>query len=212
VSFVLGKLAAIASGLALFACSAVGARQAEEPSYKVLAEVGWTEIRQYGPRIAAETTVDGDEEATRSAGFRRLAGYIFGDNQGGTKIAMTAPVAQDAVGTKIAMTAPVAQTRDASGRWRIRFYMPASYTMATLPKPNDAAVVLVQVPPETFAVVRFSGSTSAESVASHTADLVRGLETGAWRPAGAPVAWFYDPPWTLPPLRRNEVAIPVSPR
>jgi len=212
VSVVLGKLAAIASGLALFACSAVGVREAEEPKYTVLADLGGTEIRQYGPRIAAETVVDGNEEGTRSAGFRRLAGYIFGDNQGGAKIAMTAPVAQDSAGTTIAMTAPVAQTRDAAGRWRIRFYMPSSYTMATLPKPNDAAVTLVQVPPETFAVLRFSGSIGAASVASHTADLVRGLENSAWRPVGAPVAWFYDPPWTLPPLRRNEVAVPVLPK
>ncbi len=208
----LAKLAAIASGLALFACSAVGARQAEEPAYKIVAEAGWAEIRQYGPRIAAETVVDGDEEGTRSAGFRRLAGYIFGDNQGGTKIAMTAPVAQESAGAKIAMTAPVSQTQDASGRWRIRFFMPASFTMQTLPKPNDPAVMLVPVPPEMFAVLRFSGSIGAQAVAAHTADLVRGLENSAWRPAGAPVAWFYDPPWTLPPLRRNEVAIPVSPR
>ena len=27
---------------------------------------------------------------------------------------------------------------------------------------------------------------------------------------GDPVVWFYDPPWTLPPLRRNEVAVRVT--
>lgn len=208
---VLAKLAAIVSGLGVVACSVVGVREAEEPAYTVVAHVGATEIRQYGPRIAAETVVDGDEEGTRSAGFRRLAGYIFGGNRGGTSIAMTAPVAQAAAGTDIAMTAPVAQTKDEAGRWRIRFFMPASFTLATLPVPNDPAVVLVQVPPETFAVLRFSGSIGAASVAAQTADLMRGLQGSAWRPAGAPVAWFYDPPWTLPPLRRNEVAVPVSP-
>jgi hypothetical protein len=207
-----GRLMAIASGLALFACSAVGVREAEEPRYKLITQVGAVEIRQYGPRIAAETVVEGDEEATRSAGFRRLAGYIFGGNQGSVKIAMTAPVAQDSGGTQIAMTAPVSQTRDAAGRWRVRFFMPSSYTLATLPKPNDPTVLLVTVPPETMAVLRFSGTIGAATVAARTADLVKGLEGTAWRPAGEPVAWFYDPPWTLPPLRRNEVAIPVSPK
>jgi len=207
-----GKLMALASGLALFACSAVGVREAEEPSYKIVAQVGAVEIRQYGPRVAAETVVEGDEEGTRSAGFRRLAGYIFGGNQGGAKIAMTAPVAQDSAGETIAMTAPVAQTRDAAGRWRIRFFMPSSFTLATLPKPNDPLVLLVPVPPETMAVLRFSGTTGAEAVARETSTLVAALEASAWRPAGAPVAWFYDPPWTLPPLRRNEVAVPVSPK
>ncbi len=206
------KIVAILSALTLFACSAVGVRQAEEPSFTVVALLGAVQVRQYGPRIAAETVVDGDEEATRSAGFRRLAGYIFGANHGGTKIAMTAPVAQDAAGASIAMTAPVAQARDAAGRWRIRFFMPAGYTLDTLPQPNDPTVTLVPVPPETVAVLRFSGGTGAEAVAARTADLVAALEGSAWQPAGEPVAWFYDPPWTLPPLRRNEVAIPVSPK
>jgi hypothetical protein len=206
------KAMAILSALALFACSTVGVRQAEEPAYTVAAQLGAVQVRQYGPRIAAETVVDGDEEATRSAGFRRLAGYIFGANHGGSKIAMTAPVAQAAAGDTIAMTAPVGQTRDSAGRWRIRFFMPSSYTLATLPQPDDATVELVPVPPETFAVLRFSGTPSPEAVAARTADLVAALEGTAWRPAGEPVAWFYDPPWTLPPLRRNEVAIPVSPK
>jgi hypothetical protein len=207
----LGKLMAVMSGIALFACSAVGVREAEEPKYTVVAHLGDVEIRQYAPRIAAETVVAAGEMDARSIGFRRLAGYIFGGNQGGARIAMTAPVAQDAAGTQIAMTAPVAQTRDAAGRWRIRFFMPASYTLATLPRPNDASVSLVTVPGETMAVLRFSGTTGTESVAAHTAALVKALQGSAWRPAGEPVAWFYDPPWTLPPLRRNEVAVPVSP-
>ena len=208
----LSKLMALLSGLALAACSTVGVRGAEEPAFTVVASIGMVQVRQYAARVAAETVVDGDEEGSRSAGFRRLAGYIFGGNHGGVKIAMTAPVAQDAAGTRIAMTAPVAQTQDPSGRWRIRFYMPAGSTLANLPQPNDPTVELVAVPPETVAVLRFSGIPSAGSVATQTGQLVAALEGSAWRPTGAPVAWFYDPPWTLPPLRRNEVAIPVSPK
>lgn len=208
----LGKIAAFLGGVALVACSTIGVRETPEPAFTVAARIGAVEVREYGPRVAAETVVTGDEEATRSAGFRRLFGYITGANQGGRKIEMTAPVAQDSGGTAIPMTAPVAQAKDAAGAWRIRFFMPAGATLASLPKPTDPAVVLVQVPAETLAVLRFSGIASAGAVAAHTTQLVAALEGSAWRPAGPPVAWFYDPPWTLPPLRRNEVAVPVSPR
>ncbi len=192
--------------------STVGVRDTPQPAYTVAARLGGVEIRQYGARVAAETVVAGDELDARSVGFRRLAGYIFGGNHGGTRIATQAPelVQSSDPGTKIAMTAPVAQDREQGG-WRIRFFMPAAYTLPTLPRPNDPEVTLVALPPETLAVLRFSGSATPQAVTKHTAMLVAGLEGSAWRPAGAPVAWFYDPPWTLPPLRRNEVALPVSP-
>ena len=84
------------------------------------------------------------------------------------------------------------------------------FLMATLPVPNDPAVRLVEVPGETMAVLRFTGDRGAEAVAARQAELLRGLAGTAWVPRGAPVAWFYDPPWTLPWLRRNEVAVPVA--
>ena len=206
------QITAAASGLALFACSAVGVRDTEEPKYRVLATQGQVEIREYGPRIAAETVVEADEMNARSAGFRRIAGYIFGDNRTRQKIAMTAPVAQDAPGQKISMTAPVSQDRTAEGGFRIRFFMPAGYTLDTLPVPDNPLVTLAEVPPQTMAVLRFAGSTAPETIAARTQDLLAALQTGAWQPSAPPVVWFYDPPWTIPALRRNEVAVQVSPR
>ena len=206
------RIAAALSAIAVAACSVIGVRDTEEPAFSVTGHVGAVEIRQYQARIAAETVVEADELAARSAGFRRIAGYIFGANHASAKIAMTAPVAQQAAGAKIAMTAPVAQTQDAAGRYRIRFFMPSGYTMATLPQPDDPLVQLVTVPPETVAVLRFSGTPGPEAVAARTGELVKALDGSAWQPAGPPVAWFYDPPWTIPSLRRNEVAVPVSPR
>ena len=204
------KIAAMLSALSLFACSTVGVRDNEEPKFTVAGHIGQVEIRQYGPRIAAETAVAGDEMAARNAGFRRLADYIFGGNHARAQIGGGAPPAQQSAGTKIAMTIPVGQAQDDAGHWRIRFFMPSYFTMATLPEPNDKQVQLVAVPPETLAVLQFSGTTAPEAVAARTGELVAALEGSAWRPAGAPVAWFYDPPWTLPPLRRNEVAVPVT--
>jgi hypothetical protein len=90
--------------------------------------------------------------------------------------------------------------------------MPSKYTIETLPKPNNPAVEIVEVPGETFAVLRFSNSRSAEAVAEKAAELLQSLAGSKWLASGTPVAWFYDPPWTLPFFRRNEVALPVRPR
>ena len=207
------KALALLSGLVVTACSAVGVRSGtEEPAYTVDTTIGATggeiEIRTYGPRLVAETFVEGDEETARNAGFRRLAAYIFGGNTARQDIAMTAPVAQTS--EPIAMTAPVAQESVAAGRWRVRFFMPARYTMATLPRPNDLDVQIAEIPAQQVAVLRFSGDRSAAAVAVQQQRLLAALASTPWRAAGTPSAWFYDPPWTLSWLRRNEVSVPVS--
>lgn len=196
------------SSIALAACSVVGVRGTEEPLHHVITRLGDLEIREYAPCLVAETLVEAEETAARNEGFRRLAGYIFGGNRGERRIAMTAPVAQEP--SRIAMTAPVAQEPSGQG-FRIRFFLPASFTAETAPVPNDARVVITAIPAETFAVLRFSGTTAPEAVARNAAILRGMLAASPWRPLGEPVAWFYDPPWTLPPLRRNEVAIRVTP-
>ncbi|MGI9125893.1 MAG: SOUL family heme-binding protein [Mycobacterium sp.] len=206
----LNKIASALGQVAEAGGTIVGIRNGtEEPSFTVEDRIGDVEIRRYGPRIAAETTVDADEEAARNEGFRRLARYIFGGNKGNAKIAMTAPVAQQQ-GQKIAMTAPVAAQRDAAGAWTIRFFMPSKYTMETLPAPNDDRVRLVEVAPERVAVLRFSGTLSPTSVEAHTRELMTTLRANGVEPQGDPMGWFYDPPWTIPFLRRNEVVVGLA--
>lgn len=198
----------------LGACSVVGIRSGtEEPRHVLVEQAGPLQIRRYEQRLAAETTVPGDEIQARSTGFRRLAGYIFGGNEGGRHIAMTAPVAQAGTGgpgATIAMTAPVAARAAPGGGWSIRFFLPAG--LAAPPPPRDGRVRIVPVPAETMAVLRFSGLPAADAVARQTARLEATLAGTRWHATGAPVAWFYDPPWTIPPLRRNEVAVPVAPK
>ncbi|MFD3809804.1 SOUL family heme-binding protein [Rhodococcus sp. NPDC058639] len=178
--------------------SAVGIRTGtEEPRYEVQAKTHGLEVRRYGPRIAAETTVHGDEERARDVGFRRLAGYIFGSN--GSK-------------STIAMTAPVSQAGASDDSSVIRFYMPSKWAMEDLPDPADRSVELVEIQGETLAVLQFSGVRSRAAVAERTAELLRTLESTEWIAIGPPVAWFYDPPWTVPIRRRNEVAVPVAAR
>ncbi len=185
----------------------------EEPEYTRRQLTHAVEIRSYGPRIAAETTVVDDEERARNVGFRRLAGYIFGGNQRNQTISMTAPVSQHSPrgGAQIAMTAPVVQTASPDRGWVIRFFMPSKWTMETLPTPNDDQVRLVTVPPETVAVLQFTGDRSPKSVAARSAELLKAIKDRDIAPTGKADAWFYDPPWTLPCRRRNEVAMPVEP-
>lgn len=187
--------------------------ETEEPRFTVVERSGEIEIRQYGTRLAADVVVEGNEEDARTKGFRLLADYIFGNNTAKSEIAMTAPVAQQASRSeKIDMTAPVAQARGPGNTWRVRFFMPSKYTLQTLPRPNNPAVKIVEIPGETMAVLRFSNSRSAERIAEKTNELIRGLERTKWVASGEPVTWLYDPPWTLPFFRRNEVAVPVRPR
>ena len=204
-----GGIVALASGVLLTGCSAFGIRTVEQPPYRKLAQIGAVEIRSYGPRLAAETVVAGSQIATRNAGFRRLAAFIFGANRSRASIAMTAPVAQSR--EAVAMTAPVDQAQDRPGEWRIRFFMPSHYTLATLPMPLDPAVRIVTVPGETIGVLRYSGIPSSQTTQDANARLLGILAGGGWTAAGLPMAWFYDPPWTIPPLRRNEAAVLVTP-
>lgn len=194
--------------------STVGIRVGvEEPLHRVQVLADGVEIRQYGSRIAAQTTVVANEEAARNAGFRRLAGYIFGANHQSDRIAMTAPVGQQKTGDggqKIAMTAPVAQLISEKQCWMIRFYMPTGWTLQSLPTPDDERVTLAAVAPETMAVLRFSGDRGPDSVAEQTHRLRELLRDYGFIAVGEPTAWFYDPPWTLPCRRRNEIAIPVE--
>ncbi len=192
-----GSMGAMIGGVIDAAGSVVGYRhRTEEPDYTAEPLTRDVELRHYGARIAAETTVVADEEAARYAGFRRLAGYIFGGNRVHEKIAMTAPVAQEAAGER---------------RWVIRFFMPAEKTLDSLPQPDDGEVRLATVPPETVAVHRFTGSRSRRAVAAHTARLLTALRETGFAAVDTPTAWFYDPPWTVPALRRNEIAVPVEP-
>lgn len=187
-----------------------GVRIYEEPRYAAVATLSdGVEVRRYAPRLAAETEVAGDDVEARSGAFRILFAYIAGANAGAEKIAMTAPVATARSAEKIAMTAPV-ETAPGAGGVRMRFFLPARYTAATAPRPTDARVRLIPVLEETMAVLRFSGRGAEAELARRTAALRAVLAPTPWRPVADPVILFYDPPFTLPFLRRTEAAVRVE--
>jgi hypothetical protein len=205
------------SGLLMLAgCTVLGIRDTAEPPFTVVDRLAdAVEIRRYGPRAAAEVRLDGAAAKggmqAQGRAFRTLFAYIQGANDGGRTIAMTAPVEQRTGGRSIAMTAPVETTIDEAG-FVMRFFLPADLAAATAPEPTDPAVTIVELPATNVAVSRFTGWWSEAGLARRQAALIDALEGIDWVAAGPPVGWFYDPPWTIPFLRRNEVAVPVVPR
>jgi len=183
----------------------------EEPKYTVLEKTIPFELRSYAPMILAEVQVDGDLDEASSQGFRLIAAYIFGQNRVSEKIAMTAPVAieEQSVSSKIAMTAPV-NIEANGGQWTVSFVMPSEYTMESLPKPLNSKVVLRQIPAVKRAVVQFSGFYNNAKIAERTVELEEWMKTKNLQATGVPKFARYNPPWTLPFLRRNEIMIDVG--
>jgi hypothetical protein len=182
----------------------------EEPPFTVALNEGDFEIREYPLMIAAEVAVSGERSEAISAGFRLLAGYIFGGNTKKQSITMTAPVTQvPAESEKITMTAPVTQSGSEAG-WVVRFIMPRAYSLDTLPTPNDPKVMLVTLAPERLAVVKFSGLAKEPDIIEQTKRLNAFIVQQNLTATGPATLARYDPPWTLWFLRRNEVMIPVK--
>jgi hypothetical protein len=179
----------------------------EQPDYKVEQSDGAIEIRAYGPMIAAEAVVEGERKEAINQGFRLIAAYIFGANQPKAKIEMTAPVQQQK--ETIAMTAPVSQ-QGRGNSWTVRFIMPKNWTMQTLPTPNNERVSLNPIPAKRFVALRFSGFTTDAAITRRIDELRRHAADHKLSTTGEPLLAFYNPPWTLPFLRRNEVMLELS--
>jgi hypothetical protein len=197
------------TSLMLAGCSVLGKRTANEPPYEVLAEEGNIEVRQYGQMIVAETVVEGAYGQTGAPGFSRLAGYIFGKNRSKQKLSMTAPVLQEPVSEKISMTAPVLQEKRGSA-WVMAFVMPEGSRLETLPVPLDPAVTLRSVEGKKVGVISYAGLHSESNLRNYAGKLSEWLKKKGYRELSQPRAASYDPPWTIPFLRRNEVHIDIE--
>ena len=186
----------------------------EEPKFSLIEKSANFELRLYKPMIVAEAYVDGSLSEASNAGFRLIAGYIFGGNKSRQnaapeKIAMTAPVTLEASSQKIAMTAPVVvESKD--NRWRVHFVMPAGYTLNSLPIPNDPRVSLREIAEQKTAVITFSGFAVEENVKDKTEALLDWIKSRGFEATSTTQLARYNPPWTLPFLRRNEILINIK--
>jgi hypothetical protein len=167
----------------------------EQQRYLVLETRGGVELREYDPCVVADVTVDGDVEQAGNAAFRPLVSYISGANQSKASLAMTAPVLQEASGPRT---------------WIVSFVLPGDRALADYPVPTNPQVTLRSLPAERAAALRWSGRWSASNLAQRTQQLRDAIVTAGWEAAGEPRWARFDPPWTPPFLRRNEIVIPVQ--
>lgn len=167
----------------------------DEPAYTVENRIGELEIRRYAPRVEAHTrfaTLDFD--TVRKQGFRRLASYIFGGNRGETKIAMTTPVT----------ITPRAATHT------MAFTMPPERTLDSLPRPDDSRIELFEIPVRRFAVLSYRGAYDSKTFEQHATRILELVAHAGLTTRGEPIFAGFDPPWTLPKLRRAEVWIELA--
>jgi DNA gyrase inhibitor GyrI len=165
----------------------------ESAKYAVVRTDGDVEVRDYEALVLAELPM-ADSAAGRDGSFMRLFRFIAGANSEQQKIAMTTPV----------LVAP--GPTDA----RMAFVLPAKLALSEAPKPTDQAVVLRNVDACRYAVLRFSGSISEKSQNEAHARLQQWMENAGLEATSRPQYAYYDPPWTPPFLRRNEVLVRIA--
>lgn len=197
--------------LAIFVIAAFslgGCATVPEPAHKVMSRNDGYEVREYSGYLVAETTVSGPYKEALNEGFRRLFSYISGNNEGRTKVEMTAPVLSGE-SEKIAMTAPVLQEAGTGDEQVVSFIAPASYTLETIPVPKDSRIRIREVPPFTAAVLRYGGWTDPEKIERKTGELRSMLARDGRTPVPPFLSAQYNPPWTIPPFRRNEIIVRI---
>lgn len=180
----------------------------EVPAYKILKKEQNIEIRQYPPLIIAEVKTAGSRQASISDGFRILADFIFGNNEGEKRLSINGPITQQE-GIKIAMTAPVQQEKT-DAEWATSFIMPSKFSIDTIPNPINDRIKIIQIPSKRYAVITFSGRSTEENLTKHTNELGKYMNGSGYSKVGNAKYAFYNPPWTLPFLRRNEVQFELT--
>ncbi len=184
----------ILAGSFLGGCTVFGIRTVEEPPYSIVVEDGDIEVRDYGDVLIARTVTDGEYDDGSNPGFRRLAGYIFGGNEKDESIAMTAPVMQE----------------QGVGDWTHTFVLPPDMELAEVPDPLDDRVEISTMTARRVAAIRYSGYLTAESISEYSERLLAWVEANGYEVRSEPRSAGYDPPWTIPFLRRNEVLVDVG--
>jgi len=203
------KIIAFLNSMLLAGCSLFGIQSEESPVYGLMETSGNVEIRNYQAYLVAQTEVDGAYDVATKKSFYRLFDYISGKNQSQQKISMTSPVLQEPKREKISMTAPVFQEQSGQS-WVMRFVLPARFDLTSAPKPGDPKVKILEIPAKKVAVLQFSGFYNASNIAEKKLELLAWLKEKNFKAISEPRSAGYNPPWTLPFLRRNEIQIDIE--
>jgi hypothetical protein len=184
----------------------------EEPEFTLISQENAIEVREYKPKIIARVEVEGGFDDASSKGFKLLADYIFGNNLlngESQKISMTAPVEMTPLAEDIVMTSTIMKS-EANHKWQVNFVMPKEYTLDTLPRPNNELVKIIEIPKEKYAVIVFSGLVRDSSYTEKAQLLNDFIMTNNMTQLEAIKIARYNPPWTLPFFRRNELMAKIK--
>ena len=166
----------------------------EQPKYQVIAELpGGVEVRQYEARTYAASRVDGTDREARRQGFRLLFNYITGENSGEEEISMTIPVSTEIEDKEHVM----------------QFYLPSQYDEANAPAPKNPNVSIGTIAPRIEAALEYTGSQSTQRAEMHAFLMKKALKESGWEMTGDTRSMFYNQPFSVPFLRRNEVIVEV---
>lgn len=166
----------------------------EEQKYTTIKKYDEFEIRYYPEAVMASVTMDAKTfREVSGAGFRKLAGFIFGGNQASKQISMTSPVHMDINQNKSTMS----------------FVMPSKYNESTLPLPNDPNIVIHKSAPEFVAAIRFGGYANDRDISVYTEKLKKLLIDNKIKALGEYKYLGYNPPYQVT-NRRNEIIIEIE--
>ena len=169
-------------------------KQLEEPAYEIVVTFEEFEIRTYAPYIHAQVADEHSNETVNRRSFQRIASYIFGGNVQQQQIAMTSPVLM----------------WNENGTSMMSFVMPSTYDLNSLPMPSDSDIQLLKHEGGEMAALQFSGLSKKSKVSRYTKVLLESIQKEGWKAKGPVLLAVYDPPMTLPFLRRNELLVPVN--
>ena len=172
----------------------------EQLAYKVVADFGSFELREYPRHIRVEVVTAGPFMTAGNIAFQPLVSYISGRNKSQQRMAMTAPVLQETISNQDA----------AREVHRVSFVLPLATDPNSIPVPADSQVTTRVVAPSTVAAVKFGGGWNEDRFKQRGADLKRAVLKAGLTVSGEPYFARFDPPWKPGFLKHNEALIDIG--
>jgi len=161
-----------------------------EKNYTIIKKVENIEIRQYKSTIYASYTPKNEKERNNS--FRKVAAFIFGENNNNEKISMTSPV-----------------VIKKHNNYEMAFLMPKKYNLENLPKPSNKEIKIYIEPGNLKACIRYSGYTNNSVENKKTNELKKILLKHNYNHKNDFEVLIYNSPFDFI-NRRNEITVTIN--
>jgi len=199
---------ALLVSLLLSGCSILGQRYGEEALYATLFKDGNYEIRLYEPLIIAQVAAEGGYLRATRSGYQRLTDYVSGNNLTQQSVDVNPPQLVSRTKPKTELTMPYYEEY-LDGVWLTSVALPERYTPAILPKPVDESITFKALPRMRVAVITFSGYRSERLITNKANQLLQWMNQEKLTSASPARSAIFDPPLTIPGLRRHEIHISI---